>query len=596
MHDLPLITTIAVAFTAAWLLGLLTQRLGLSPIVGYLLAGVAIGPFTPGFVGDVAIAQQLAEVGVILLMFGVGLHFDIKDLLAVKSVAIPGAIGQAATATIVSTILFGLLGMPYSHGCVLGLALAVASTVVLMRVLMDADALHTNSGHVAVGWLLVEDVLTVVVLVLLPNLAPAMEGTEEHRAWPTLFFNLGWSLIKLTCLVALLLIAGSKWIPYILVRVARLRSRELFTLTVLVFSVAIAAGAYSLFGASMALGAFLAGMVVAQSPASHQAAADALPLRDAFAVLFFVSVGMLFDPQVLLREPLLIVTALAIVLIVKPLSALVIVAITGQSARVALTVGIGLAQVGEFSFILSDVAQRVGLLDQQGRNILVAAAIVSITLNPILFRSLPAIEQALRRRPRVWRIINGRAERDATFMNAQHASLTEVDSKPDAAYAVVIGFGPVGRAIHKILTEANLRTCVLDMNLDTITELSDSGQCAIYGDALQESILEHAGVERASHVIVALPHAAARAAVVVAVRHLNESAQILVRAHYLRERLELEAAGANAIVFEEEEVAVALARLVMTRTQALPNPDATQLQAIRHEITESQRASNKSSM
>ena len=410
MHDLPLITTIAAAFTAAWLLGLLTQRLGLSPIVGYLLAGVLIGPHSPGFVGDVDLAHQLAEVGVILLMFGVGLHFHLKDLLAVKSVAIPGAIGQSLVATLLGIAVFAALGLPVKSGAVIGMAMAVASTVVLMRVLMDADALNTPQGHVAVGWLLVEDVFTVIILVLIPVLgtdASAAEGATRPGLWA----SLGLALLKLSALVAIVMLGGSRAIPWVLVQVARLRSRELFTLTVLVFSIAIAAASYAFFGASMALGAFLAGMVVAQSPVSHQAAADALPMRDAFAVLFFVSVGMLFDPAFVVREPLMILAALAIILIAKPLAALLIVALLGHSARTALTVALGLAQIGEFSFILSELARKHGLMPESGHNVLVAAAIISITLNPILFRSLNPIEARLRRRPRLWTLLNGRAER-----------------------------------------------------------------------------------------------------------------------------------------------------------------------------------------
>ncbi|HYD48357.1 MAG TPA: cation:proton antiporter, partial [Terriglobales bacterium] len=406
MHDLSLITTIAAAFTSALLLGIVTQRLGFSPIVGYLLAGILIGPHTPGFVGDVHIAQQLAEVGVILLMFGVGLHFHLDDLLAVKTIAIPGAIGQSLFATAVSIAVFHLFGLPTITGAVIGMAMSVASTVVLMRVLMDADALTSPQGHVAVGWLLVEDVFTVIALLMIPVLASEYGTGAPAEGVGSLWQTLLLALLKLAALVAVIAIAGVRIVPWALVQVARLRSRELFTLTVLVFSIAIAAASYFFFGASMALGAFLAGMVVAQSPVSHQAAADALPMRDAFAVLFFVSVGMLFEPMFLVREPLMLLVALAIILIGKPLAALLIVAMLGHSARTALTVAVGLAQIGEFSFILSDLARRHQLMPDAGHNLLVAAAIISITLNPLLFRKLPAIEAWLRARPRWWRLFN----------------------------------------------------------------------------------------------------------------------------------------------------------------------------------------------
>ena len=557
MHDAPLISTIAVAFTAAWALGLLAQRVGLSPIVGYLTAGVLIGPHTPGFVGDVHLAQQLAEVGVILLMFGVGLHFQVKDLLAVKGVAVPGAVGQSLAATVAAVVVFSALGMPPRTGVVIGLAMSVASTVVLMRVLMDADAMSSPQGHAAVGWLIVEDIFTIVLLVVIPLLG---DGSAGGSLWAAL----GIALLKLVALIALVLAVGARAVPWVLTRVARLRSRELFTLTVLVFSIAIAAGAYRFFGASMALGAFLAGTVVAQSPVSHQAAADALPMRDAFAVLFFVSVGMLFDPAFILREPGLIAAALGIILLVKPLSALLIVVLLGHSARTALTVALGLSQIGEFSFILSDVARRHGLMSDAGHNMLVAAAILSITVNPLAFRALPRIEAWLRARPRLWALLNRRAIRRAERTNRGAAE--SLHSDPDAPLAVVVGFGPVGRSVHRLLRDAGMTTVVVDLNLDVVSGLTSQGQPAIFGDASHEGILTQAGVKRASHVVLTIPHAADRAAIVAAVQDLNPRARMLVRAHYLSEREELERAGVAAAVFEEAEAAVGLARLVLSDT------------------------------
>ncbi len=569
MHDLPLITTIAVGLTAAWALGLLTQRLGLSPIVGYLVAGVLIGPYTPGFVGDVHIAQQLAEVGVILLMFGVGLHFDLKDLLAVKGVAVTGAIGQSLVATVLSIAVFAALGVSTKSGAVIGMALAVASTVVLMRVLMDAKALDTPAGHVAVGWLLVEDVFTVVLLVMIPILATGDTGSEHVTAASGLWASLGVALLKLAALVAIVMLGGARVIPWVLVQVTRLRSRELFTLTVLVFAIAIAAGAYYIFGASMALGAFLAGMVVAQSPVSHQAAADALPMRDAFAVLFFVSVGMLFDPAFVVRDPLMVAGALGIILIAKPLAALAIVALLGHSAQTALTVAFGLAQIGEFSFILSESARRYGLIGDAGHNVLVAAAIISITLNPLLFRSLGSVEAWLRRRPRLWGLLNARAARRMHEINAV-TSAEIAQGEAGSRGAVVVGYGPVGRSVDHLLREAGLQTTIIDLNMDTVAELKSQGRAAIFGDASHASILEQAGVARASHLILTLPHAAERAAIVTAARDLspNRDMRILVRARYLAERDDLEQAGATAAVFEEAEAAVGLARLVLAGTGA----------------------------
>lgn len=565
MHEFPLIATLAAGFTAAWVLGLVTQWLRLSPIVGYLLAGVLIGPYTPGFVGDVHLAHQLAEVGVILLMFGVGLHFHLEDLLSVKWVAIPGALGQSLAATLASMLVFWLLGLDIKTGAVIGMAMAVASTVVLMRVLMDANALASPAGHVAVGWLLVEDVLTVVVLVLIPALAPNVEG-DAHQAvgiWANPWVAIAIALLKLAALVGVVMIVGSKVIPWALTQVARLRSRELFTLTVMVFSIAIAAGAYVAFGASMALGAFLAGMVVAQSPVSHQAAADALPLRDAFAVIFFVAVGMLFDPSYLLREPVMVLAGLGVILLVKPLVALFIVVGLGHSVRTALTVAIGLAQVGEFSFILSDVARKHHLMPEESHYLLVAGAILSITLNPLLFRSIDGIERWLKSRPRLWAFINARAERRVREANAEFVKTHDKGAASKSGLAVVVGFGPVGQTVDRLLRDAGVKTVVIDSNMDSVSQLRQKGRAAIFGDASIGSILESAGIENASHLVLTLPQSTDRDAIISAARNLNPNLKILVRARYLREREDLELAGATAAIFEEAEAAVALARLVL---------------------------------
>lgn len=582
MHDLSLISTIAAAFTAAWLLGLLTQWLKLSPIVGYLLAGVLIGPHTPGFVGDVHIAQQLAEVGVILLMFGVGLHFHLKDLLAVKNVAIPGAVGQSLIATVLAMVVFSAFGMPLATGAVLGMAMAVASTVVLMRVLMDADVLSSRQGHVAVGWLIVEDIFTVILLVLIPVMGSELGAAEGASAAGAgnFWMTLGIALLKLVVLVAIVLVAGAKVVPWALVKVARLRSRELFTLTVLVFSVAIAAASYFFFGASMALGAFLAGMVVAQSPVSHQAAADALPLRDAFAVIFFVSVGMLFDPAFLIEQPLMVAAALGIILIAKPLAALLIVAVLGHSVRTALTVAIGLAQIGEFSFILSELARQHKLMPDAGHNVLVASAIISITVNPLIFRALPRIEDWLRKRPKLWSLLNGRAERKAAKMNPLSTGPAHA-AEDGKRLAIVVGYGPVGRSVHHVLQEAGLSTVVIDMNMDTVTTLQAEGHAAIFGDASNQGVLEQAGMKKASHLVVTLPNGSQRSAVVTASRAISSSVRIVVRARYLREREELERGGASAAVFEEAEAAVALARLVLADTGVHRQVAEKKLQDIR---------------
>lgn len=373
MHDISLITTIALGLLAALIFGLLAKRIGLSPIIGYLIAGIAVGPYTPGFTGDPVLASQLAEIGVILLMFGVGLHFHLKDLLAVKYIAIPGALGQSFAATVACMALAVLSGWSWQEGVVFGIAVSVASTVVLLRSLLDMGILDTPEGHAAVGWLVVEDIITVLVLVLLPPLAVSAEGEAG------ILKTAGIAFVKLVVLTAIIMFAGARFIPILLLRVARLRSRELFTLTVLVMAISVATISYLAFGASMALGAFLAGMVVGQSKVSHQAAADALPLRDAFAVLFFVAVGMLFDYKAVFESPLLVIGVVIVIIVIKPLAALIITLVCGYSLRTGLTVAGGLAQIGEFSFILGELAKSLNLIPGEGHNVLVAGAIVSIS-------------------------------------------------------------------------------------------------------------------------------------------------------------------------------------------------------------------------
>ena len=573
MHDLPLITTIAAAFTAAWVLGIITQKLRLSPIVGYLLAGIVIGPYTPGYVGDIHLAQQLAELGVILLMFGVGLHFHLGDLLAVRNVAVPGAVFQSLVATLLGAAVAAAFGWPIRSGLVLGMAMAVASTVVLIRVLTDNRLLDSTAGHVAVGWLIVEDVLTVVVLVLIPALgttaaaggagAVVAGGADAAHAAATggtsLWLSLLIALVKLAALVAVVLFAGARVIPWVMVRVARLRSRELFTLTVLVMAIAVAAGAQYAFGASMALGAFLAGMVVGQSPVSQQAAADALPLRDAFSVLFFSSVGMLFDPMFIVREPGLVAAGLAIVMVGKPLAALTIVAIVGYPARTGLVVALGLAQIGEFSFILSELGRHHGLMNDAGHNVLVACALVSITLNPILFRFLVPLENALKGRPSLWRLLNGRTLARERRMNEQTGETIERSEKP---VAVLVGYGPVGRTVDSILREKGVDTVVVDLNMDTVQSLKAQGRLALYGDAFNIEVM-HQALARATHLVITLPHSANRTPLIATAKLINPEMKVFVRARYVAEREELEQVGADAAVYEEAEAAVALARLVM---------------------------------
>jgi CPA2 family monovalent cation:H+ antiporter-2 len=574
---MPLVTTMAAAFGAAWVLGVVAQRLRLSPIVGYLLAGILIGPHTPGFVGDARLASQLAEIGVVLLMFGVGLHFHVSDLREVGGIAIPGALVQSSVATLLGIGIGVAFGWPLASGLVLGMALSVASTVVLLRALEAHNLVSTPAGHAAIGWLIVEDILTVVVLVVIPVL-----GQAGGAAGPAggLLRELALALVKLAALVGLVFVVGSRLLPRALVYVARLQSRELFTLTILALAIAIASGASLLFGASMALGAFLAGMVVGQSPVSQQAAADALPLRDAFAVLFFVSVGMLFEPAFLVREPLLLLAALGVVVVGKPLAALVVVAVLGYSTRTALVVALGLAQVGEFSFILGDLARHHGLLSDTGFSLLVACALVSISLNPILFASLDGLEGWLRARGLLWRLLNSVGSRRYATANADTAAAV---ASAQAPLAVVVGYGPVGRAVDEALRQAGTQTVVIDLNMDTVAQLKARGRQAIFGDASHSGILAQAGLARASHLVVTLPHSVNRTPMIAAARQLNPACRIFVRARYLRERGDLEQVGTNAVCFEEVEAAVALTSLVLKDLGADPARIEEHAERVRHE-------------
>jgi CPA2 family monovalent cation:H+ antiporter-2 len=575
MHDLPLVDTIAAGLTAALLLGLATQRLGLSPIVGYLLAGIAIGPFTPGFVGDVQIASQLAEIGVILLMFGVGINFHLKDMITVQRIAVPGALLQITLATAVTSVLVAAMGWKWSSGIVLGIAISVASTVVLIRMLRDNRILDTSEGKVAIGWLVLEDIVTVIVLVLLPTFARELAPDQISRPQEWLI-STGWAILKLSVFVAAVLLLGSRFVPWLMVSVARFRSRELFTLTVLVMAIAVAAFAYHYFGASMALGAFLAGMVVGQSTVSHEAAANALPLSDAFSVLFFVSVGMLFDPSVLWNEPALFLSVLGVILLVKPLAAMAAVFVLKYSLRTALIVAVGLAQIGEFSFILAELGRSLQLLPESGYSVLVACSIFSIAINPILFRGAVRLEKAVQGSSRF---------KGSELMRGQADPQPEGDASEEKITAIVVGYGPVGRTVNRLLQSFAVHTIIVELNVDTVKLLHSQGQTAIFGDASNRHILLQANVQQARYVIVTLPDAGVSAAVVTNARNLNPDARILVRARYLGERKVLERAGATDVRFEEAEIAISLSLLILSELNAKPEEFENEIRRIRKDLT-----------
>jgi len=558
-----IILTLASGFGAALFLGYLTHRLGLSPIVGYLLAGLIVGPNTPGLVADSHVAEQFAEVGVILLMFGVGLQFHLEELLAVRRIALPGAVTQSAIATVIGAVAAHAFGWPWPASIVFGLSLSVASTVVLVRVLSDRRQLHTPAGHIAVGWLVVQDVLTVVVLVLLPALKGGLTPL-------TLLTSIGLTLLKVGGLVAVAAFVGRRLIPAILDRIAATRSRELFTLTVLALAIGLAVGSAAVFGVSVALGAFLAGMVVGSSEYSLRAATDALPMRDAFAVLFFVSVGMLLRPAAILEQPAFILTALIIVLVCNPAIALAFGWSMHYPIRTAVTVAVSLGQIGEFSFILVTLGRDLAIVPAGAVDVVVATAILSITLNPLAFTAIDPIDRWLARlRP-------ARLAQDDVEIGAS-STLDPVSR------AIVVGFGPTGRTVTRLLRENGVSPTVVDLNVDVIRKLRDEGVSAVYGDARHQDTLVTAGLPHAATLIVSGADTGSPE-VIKGARGVNPNVHIFVRSNYLRDVPPLRSAGAEQVFAGEGEVALAMTEAVLQRLGATPDQIDRERARVRSEL------------
>ena len=558
MHDVTLIFTLAAGFSAALALGYVTHRLGWSPIVGYLLAGVVVGPQTPGFVADRHLAEQLAEVGVILLMFGVGLHFHLKELMAVKNIAILGAVVQSAVATGLGAVTAHSFGWSWSSGIVFGLALSVASTVVLVRVLTDQGLLHSSTGRIAVGWLVMEDIFTVFVLVILPVLFGDGAGGGGN-----LLFALFLATAKLVGFAALMLVIGPRIVPRLLTNIANTHSRELFTLAVLAMALGIAASATFLFQISMALGAFLAGMVVGQSEFGARAAAEALPMRDAFAVMFFLSVGMLFDPVQAIQSPLLIAATLGVIMIGKPLAALLIVVLLGYGSKIALGVALALAQVGEFSFLLATLGRQIGALPAEAMNPIVAGAILSITFSPLLCAAVPAMDRFIGKRPWLWRLFNARA--------TQGLVDDGVDAGSNIAHrAIVVGYGPIGQTVVRLLRNRGIEPTVIEMNLDTARNLRAQGVHAIYGDATQLEVLEQAGVKNAVSLILSSSGAAATTQAIATARERNPGIHVIARADFVGQTEMMLKAGADEVFSGEGEVALAVTDSLLRHMGSTP--------------------------
>ena len=541
-HATPLITLISAGMVLAFVLGWISQKFRLSPLVGYLLAGILIGPFTPGFIGNQALANELAEIGVILLMFGVGLHFSLDDLMKVKAIAIPGAIVQILVATLLGWALALWLGWSHIEGIVFGLALSVASTVVLLRALEDNRLIETQRGKIAIGWLVVEDLVMILALVILPAVAMALHPELSTASAKPLWLSLVITLGKLGLFVALMLIVGKRAIPWTLEKVAGNGSQELFTLAVLAIALGVAFGSAKLFGVSFALGAFFAGMLLNESELSHKAASDTLPMRDAFAVLFFVSVGMLFDPRILIEQPLPVIATFVIITLGKSAAAFLIVRLFGHPKSTAFTIAASLAQIGEFSFILASLGVGLKLLPEQGRDFILAGALLSIVVNPMIFTAL------------------------ARWQKRRKMQTQEASGNPESAlknHAIVIGYGRVGKHLAKLLQDRGVELIVIDSNGELVEQARDNGMMAIRGNAASAELLNELSVATATHALIAIPNAYAAGEIIARLRSANPAISILARAHSDSAARHFFERGADGAVLAERELAHSMAEMVL---------------------------------
>ncbi len=549
-HDTDLINIVAVGLGLAFIFGALANKLRLSPLVGYLIAGICVGPFTPGFVADQALANQLAEIGVMLLMFGVGLHFSLKDLMEVKAIAIPGAIGQILVATLLGWGLAALMGWPVIYGVVFGFSLATASTVVLLRAMEERRLLETTRGKIAIGWLIVEDLACVLALVMMPVLAGVFgpDAANETHTVGSVLASIGWTFVQLGLFVAVMLVVGRRVIPWILERIAGTGSRELFTLAVLAIALGVAFGSAMLFGVSFALGAFFAGMLLNESELSHKAANDSLPLRDAFAVLFFVSVGMLFNPAILIEHPWQVLATAAIIMFGKSAAAFVIVRAFGHPTGTALTISASLAQIGEFAFIIAGLGVTLKILPPTGQALVLAGALISIMLNPLVFGLL-----------------------DRWLLKHQETAPTTVETElpPGPSldlhdHAIVIGYGRVGSALAQVLRDRGVPVMIIDDNKEHVAEAHAAGLPGIRGSAASDRVLAEAHPERAKIAVLAIPQPLEAGETLAKLRALNPGLTLLARAHSDAEVKHLLAHGADGTVMAERELAYSLAEMVMS--------------------------------
>jgi monovalent cation:H+ antiporter-2, CPA2 family len=533
-YQLKIVIILTFGFSLASLFGYIAQRLKLSPILGFLLGGYVIGPFSPGYVADLELSEQLAEIGVVLMLFGVGLHFKWQDLMNVKEIAVPGAVLQTFVATMCGTVAVYSLGWSLESGIIIGISIGVASTVVMIRVLNDNHLLETREGHIAIGWLVVEDVMTVAFLILIPIFKDAFEVGNVSVL--TVLTSIGLILLKFTLLALFMFTIGRRFVVFVLIHVARLRSNELFTLTILALIFLIATSSALVFGTSIALGAFIAGMIIGQTVMRHQASANALPMKDAFAVIFFLTIGMLFNPHAIIEYWPLFLSILIIILLVKPLIAFALMKIYGYPLFMALTVAIALAQIGEFSFILAEQTAKLNLLPNDGYDIIIACALISISLNPLMFKLLDYCKTK--------RLLDPTAAPLNTFQ-----SKTKITGQ-----AIVIGYGPIGKVVTSILEKEGYQTIVIDANVDTISTLTEEKKRAVYGDASHPNILDSAHLDKASLLVITTPNLATSLAIIPLARQFNPTIQILVRAQYISEQEILKALNVKVVCNEQETV------------------------------------------
>jgi len=556
-HNISLITTIAAGLGLALIFGFIAEKIRLPALVGYLLAGIMLSPATPGFVADIEIASQLSEIGVMLLMFGVGLHFSIDDLLSVKRIALPGAIVQMTLATVLGMAVAHWWGWSLGEGLIFGLALSCASTVVLLKALESRGILESMNGKIAVGWLVVEDLVTVLVLVLMPPLAGMLGGQDQVSNTP-LWQTIGYTLLQVTAFIALMLVAGRRIMPWLLWHIAKTGSRELFTLSVIVAAIGIAYGATALFNVSFALGAFFAGMVMRESEFSHRAAEESLPFRDAFAVLFFVAVGMLFEPSVLVEEPLHVVAVVGIIIIGKSIAAMALVLAFRYPLNTALTVAASLAQIGEFSFILAGLGLTLGILPSEGLSLVLAGALISIALNPLVFASIAPVSRWLLERSATARRFNSRVDPYAELPMSTERKYLE-------GQVVLVGFGRVGRRIADALEERGIPYVVAEQNREIVENLRKKNIPAVSGDASDPVVLVQAHIAQAAMLVVATPDSINVRQMVDTARMLNPEIEIVLRTHNEDESVLLRKENLGTVFYGEEELARGMTNHVMQR-------------------------------